>query len=242
MTPSTVAIVLAAGVGSRLRPHTDNLPKCLVPIGAASILERAVNTLESCGIQRLIVSTGYLDHTVREALASARIEVAFVHNPDFAETQNVVSFERALHAVRPGERVVKIDGDVLFERTIIDALWAANTSAVAVDRSQTLGAEEMKVLTRAGKIARFGKTLDPATAHGESIGIECFLAVDVAAVTAAMSAAIHAGRTNVYYEDVYNDVVERVPMTAVDVSPRDWTEIDDADDLARAIVRFGGRD
>jgi choline kinase len=235
----TAAIILAAGVGSRLRPLTDDRPKCLVSLGGETILHRAVRVLHEAGVARVIVSTGYLADTVREALSGAPLEVTFVHNPDYATTQNVVSLARALAALRPGEAFVKLDGDVVFARPVLDALFAApGEAAVAVDRSGQLGAEEMKVLVERGRVRRFGKGLDPRRAHGESIGIEWFEPAAAARVAAAIASAVGRGRTDVYYEDVYNDVLDAVAMSAVEVPGDAWTEVDDVDDLARARAMF----
>src|SRR4051812_2001226 len=111
MTPPPVAIILAAGVGSRLRPLTDDRPKCLVSLGAETIVSRAVRILQECGIERLIVATGYLESALRTALSRTALEIAYVHNPDYASTQNVVSLARALRVLRPGDGFLKLDGD-----------------------------------------------------------------------------------------------------------------------------------
>src|SRR5437763_1971444 len=161
--PKVTAIILAAGVGARLRPLTDDRPKCLVSLGEETILSRAVRMLREAGIARLIVSTGYLEDRIRAALRDAPMQVTVVSNPDYATTQNVVSLARALEAVSPGERFVKLDGDVVFSADIIRALSSRTADgAVAVDRSGPLGAEEMKVqvddtAVPGPRIVRFGK-------------------------------------------------------------------------------------
>jgi choline kinase len=241
-TTNTVAILLAAGVGSRLRPLTDDRPKCLVSLGHETILHRAVRLLHGAGLRRLVVATGYRAEAVHRALAGAPLEVTFVDNPDYAHTQNVVSLARALEAVRPDEGFVKLDGDLVFTAPVLEALFAGTAAAtVAVDRSGTLGAEEMKVLVHDGRVQRFGKGLDPHRAHGESIGIEWFTPSAAPRVRAALAAAVAQGRTDVYYEDVYNDVLDQLEMRAIDVPAGAWTEIDDAADLARAQALFAGR-
>ena len=61
-------ILLAAGTATRLRPLTDSLPKCLLPVGAKSILARAVGILADHGLRQFTVVDGYLGELVREAL------------------------------------------------------------------------------------------------------------------------------------------------------------------------------
>ena len=62
------ALLLAAGLGSRLGPLTDALPKCLVSVSGVPILERLVRSLDSHGIERLVIVTGYRAEMIRDYL------------------------------------------------------------------------------------------------------------------------------------------------------------------------------
>ncbi|MFO0603291.1 MAG: phosphocholine cytidylyltransferase family protein [Polyangiales bacterium] len=236
------AIILAAGVGSRLRPLTDAVPKCLVPLGRETLLGRMVRLLAAHGAGELVVATGYREAQVREALASAPIPVRFAHCPDHATTQNVVSLHRALALVAPGRDVVKLDGDVAFDGALLARLFEAGGDAAAlVDGGDVPPAEAMKVTARGGRITRFGKGLDAASAAGESIGVERFAAGAVPGLVAAIARAVEGGRTDVYYEDVYNDLLDAgLAMAPVSTEGLRWHEVDDADDLARARAAFAG--
>jgi choline kinase len=90
---------------------------------------------------------------------------------------------------------------------------------------------------------RFGKGIAVGEAMGESIGVEWFGDAARAELAAAVGAAVAAGRTDLYYEDVYADVVARgVKMRCVGVGDLPWTEVDEPSDLARAValVRAAG--
>lgn len=236
-TPIVSAVILAAGVGSRLRPITDRVPKCLVPVGDGdTILSCAVRVLAEVGVTQLVVATGYRDAQVRAALRDAPMPVRFAPNPDYATTQNVVSLARALDVVEDGD-VLKLDGDVLFERGIVARLIACDAPACAAvdDRALPPPDEAMKVRVEGRRIVRFSKSIAALDAAGESIGIERVRASEVSRLREALKRAISSGRTDVYYEDVYNDLVdEGFTMLSVSVGDLSWTEIDDADDLAYA--------
>ena len=60
------AIILAAGVGERLRPLTDHKPKCLVELGGVPLLNRQINTLKSKGIVDITVVAGYLAEQIHK--------------------------------------------------------------------------------------------------------------------------------------------------------------------------------
>lgn len=239
----TTAILLVAGVGSRLRPLADRRPKCLASLGAETILARQVRLLAAAGVARLVLSTGFAAEAVHAALAGCALPVTFVHNPDYATTQNVVSLHRALGAVGAGG-VVKLDGDVVFTDALLPrVLGAGGDAAVAVDGRQPVRDEAMKVRAARGLATGFGKGIPAAEATGESIGVEWFGDRARGSLAAAVATAVEAGRTGIYYEDVYAEVIARgVEMRCVGVGDLPWTEVDEASDLARAValVRAAG--
>jgi choline kinase len=229
------AVLLCAGAATRLRPLTDDRPKCLLEVEGETILGRAVRLLLGAGVTELVIATGYRQEDVRAALAGISATVVFCHNADFARTQNAVSLHLCAHAVA-GRSFLKLDGDVLFDRAILERLLADGAPlSVAVERRDDLGDEEMKVLADGDRIRAFGKKLDPRRAAGESIGIE---KIDEDASRALFDALLHAvsaGRTDLYYEDVYGELIA-AGMNAhlVDITDVPWIEVDTAEDLARA--------
>jgi len=242
----TVGIILAAGVGSRLRPLTDALPKCLVPLTTETILGRMVRLLLGAGVDHLVISTGFEAARVEAALARCPVPVRFVHNPDYDRVQNVVSLHRALAAAPPGD-FVKLDGDVVFQPAVLTRLLGATGPArVALDDRLPPRDEAMKVEPSPGNprgALRFGKGLDPALCSGESIGIEWFGPEARAALGVALASAVAAGQTDLYYEEVYNSLAAAgMGLVTVPVGDLAWTEVDDLHDLAAARALVQGWD
>ncbi len=235
-----VAVVLAAGVGSRLRPLTDDRPKALVSLGAETILARAVRLLRAHGVEKLVVATGYREDALRTALVAAPLEVVFCPNARYEATQNSVSLALCSAAVG-GEAFFKLDGDVVFEATVLRRLDGVGGLAVAVDGRRKLDAEAMKVLVRDGRVTRFGKELSLDESAGESIGIERVGESLVGPLFTALDRAVTMGRTDLYYEALYDELIaDGHVATPVDVSDLAWTEIDDHADLDRARALFPG--
>ncbi|MBI5514751.1 MAG: phosphocholine cytidylyltransferase family protein [Deltaproteobacteria bacterium] len=240
----TVAVLLVAGVGSRLRPLTDRCPKCLLSLGRETLLGRALRVLEAAGVTHFVLSAGYLEGKVREAARGLLTPVTVVSNPDHARVQNVVSLARALRAAPPGE-LIKLDGDLVFSEGLARRILQGKGEArCLVDRQSPLGAEEMKVQAAPdGRIARFGKGLDPGACLGESIGFERFGAGPRGALTEALEHALERGQTALYYEEVYNDLVARgLSLEPVFTDGEPWTEVDTPEDLegARRLVESLG--
>jgi choline kinase len=234
------AVILVAGIGSRLRPITDTRPKALAPVGDETILGRAVRLLLDFGISRLILATGYREDAVRAAVAGLPCEVVFCPNPRFESTQNSVSLALCREAVA-GRSFFKLDGDVVFDAELLTRIAAPKAELSAgVDSSRKLDAEAMKVVVEGSSIRRFGKGVPLSESHGESIGIERISASASNKLFDALDARIAAGVTNLYYEDVYSEMIARGELAAdaADVSGLRWTEVDTFEDLEAARRLF----
>ncbi len=236
----TVAVVLAAGLGSRLRPLTDDRPKCLVTVAGEPILLRALRLLAAWGATEAVVVTGYHAAAVERALKGSALPARGVYVPEHATTQNGVSLLRALDAAPEGD-VVKLDGDLLFDPAVLDRLGRAG-SRVAVDDRLPIRDEAMKVALHGGVATAFGKGLDPAACAGESIGAERLDAACRALVREALSRAWSDGRHDLYYEDVYNDAIAAgARFEVAPVGDLPWAEVDEPSDLRRAEALFAAR-
>ena len=66
----TTALLLAAGVGSRLRPITQDVPKCLPEVNGVTILEQLIYSLVRQGFKRLVVVTGHFESCIRDFLGT----------------------------------------------------------------------------------------------------------------------------------------------------------------------------
>jgi choline kinase len=244
---TSTAVILVAGIGSRLRPITDDRPKALVDLDGETILGRTVRLLASYGVRKVVLATGYRDDAVRAAMQGVPVAVEYCRNPEFDRTQNSVSLALCRGALGT-DAFFKLDGDVVFQRQVLERLDASPAElAVAVDAGRMLDGEAMKVtLSHPGAtmIAAFGKGIALSQSAGESIGIERISSSFSARLFSGLEAAIEAGETNLYYEDVYSRLIaaQAVQAEAVAVADLPWTEVDDFSDLERAreLVRAGG--
>jgi choline kinase len=136
-------VVLAAGMGTRLRPHTEKVPKCLVPLGGRPLLEQALSSLHAAGVERAVVVCGYRAETLVQAVDKLTAPIAgftaeCAENADFASTGTAASLLVGLQALRSADwtgEVVVAEGDIWFGPDLV-ALLADQGAAdvVAVDR------------------------------------------------------------------------------------------------------------
>jgi choline kinase len=238
------AVILVAGIGARLRPLTDDRPKALLDVGGETILHRAVRLLMACGVERIVLATGYRESAVRDALREIPAEFVFCHNEAFDRTQNSVSLALCRAAVE-GHSFYKLDGDVVFMPEVLQRLEQSEEPlAVAVDAARTVDAEAMKVrVNSARRIVAFGKAIPIEASAGESIGIERIEAAVSGRLFDALQSAIEAARTDLYYEDIYSELISAQALSAeaIEVGDLAWTEVDTPEDLDRARALLSAR-
>src|SRR3954469_10922164 len=204
---TSTAVILVAGIGSRLRPITDDRPKALVDLDGETILGRTVRLLASYGVRKVVLATGYREDAVRAAMQNAPVQVEYCRNPEFDRTQNSVSLALCRAAVG-FDAFFKLDGDVVFQRQVLDRLDESSAPlAVAVDAGRMLDAEAMKVSVAGSTILAFGKGIELEKSAGESIGIERIAGTHSRALFDALERTIARGETGLYYEDVYSQLI-----------------------------------
>jgi len=117
------ALLLAAGYGTRLRPLTDNIPKCLVPIRGRPLLDYWLELLFEGGIEGVIVNTHFLAEKVAEFVGASlwRIRVMLVHEETLLGTggtvlRNRAFFENKAFLVAHADNLTRFDARALIAR------------------------------------------------------------------------------------------------------------------------------
>ncbi|PKN20537.1 MAG: class I and II aminotransferase [Deltaproteobacteria bacterium HGW-Deltaproteobacteria-6] len=118
------AVILAAGLGNRMRPLTDTVHKTLLKVGNESIIERIINGLKANGIKDIVVVTGYLADELKQYLLdrSGGINFTFVNNPRYRETNNIYSLALAFNEIEIDDDILLVESDLIYENKIIDKI------------------------------------------------------------------------------------------------------------------------
>ncbi|MDA0766448.1 MAG: phosphocholine cytidylyltransferase family protein [Verrucomicrobia bacterium] len=188
-TSGLEAVILAAGVGSRLGEVAGDGPKCLLDVGGKSLLEHQFEALRGIGVERVLVVAGHRADAVIEAVGD-RGEVLI--NERYKETNSLYSLWMARRWI--SGNVMILNGDVLAAPQIFAALRNAEGSVLAYDSCSGSEEEEMKVRFRFNRLQAISKELRPELSHGESLGVLRFDAAGAGILLEAADQIIRAGR------------------------------------------------
>jgi 2-aminoethylphosphonate-pyruvate transaminase len=224
-------VVLAAGLGSRLREVHDTKPKGFVEIDGVPIIARSIHALQRAGLCEFVFVVGWGAEIYR-AWCAAELPVArCVENADFASTGSLRSLRLGADAV-PGRDIVVVESDLLYEQRAIDRLLAAPTDDTVLISGFTQSGDEVWAYERApGRLGRLTKqrAAGPAPA-GELVGLSRISA----GLMAELSVAERSLPPTAHYEDGFNALASVRPIALLPVPDLAWCEIDDPFHLARA--------
>ena len=232
-----IGVILAAGMAKRLRPLTDERPKCLLTVGQRTLLQRTVDGIIAAGISELVVVTGYRAQMIRDFLTShyPDLTIHFIDNPDYAHNNNIFS----LWLTRPyteGRDFLLLDSDILFDPQIIPAVLSAEGSALALNRHE-LGEEEIKVIVDGqNRVVEISKVCSIEQAIGESVGIEKMEADYSAALFRELEQMIEGeGLIDIFYERAFERLIPQGhTFTVVDTTKYFSIELDTVEDFENA--------
>lgn len=237
-------IILGAGEGTRLRPHTLDRPKCLVELNGRPILDYIEDALRTAGVTEMHVVTGY-----RAELIERRGESTF-HNPRFDSTNMVASLMCAAELLDGGDDILVSYADIVFEPGVVSALAEcdAATSIAVNTRWRDLwsmrmehpleDAETLKI-DEVGNVVELGK--QPSgydDIQGQYMGLIKFRADFARQIIQLFESLDPDGlydgkdRDNMYMTSYLQHWIDNVgPMRAVRVDGG-WLEVDTSEDLA----------
>lgn len=177
MAAETAAIILCAGMGSRMG-LPDSLNKCAAPIGGACAARHTAASLAVCGVKRIIIVTGHAEASIKSALEGfgEKCCIQFVYNPYYAfHGCNYSLACGANHAGRP-DRLIIAEGDSLLHPDLIAQVLSTEADAVSLVRPDSYLDFSRSVIAigRSGKITRYAYNMHhtnscPQLADGENV-------------------------------------------------------------------------
>jgi len=232
------AVILAAGIASRLRPLTNNTPKCLLKVGEKNILQLTIENLLANNISNLVMVTGYLEQQIKDfiAITFPQLNVTYIYNEVYDSTNNIYSLWLAKNELL-GDEMLLMDSDIIFDSKIIAALLNSGYENCLALKRHNVGEEEIKVKAdNNGRVLEISKIVPPSLTIGESIGIEKFCKKSLYKLFEIIDRkVVQEKMVNIFYEVAFEEMTkEGEDIFIVDTTEYICMEIDTAADLQTA--------
>jgi histidinol-phosphate/aromatic aminotransferase/cobyric acid decarboxylase-like protein/choline kinase len=243
------AIILAAGLGRRMMPLTENVHKTLLSVGGRPIIDRLICGLKESGIFRITIVTGYradeLESYVRRRFPD--LELSFVRNDLYESTNNIHSLALAFEQLDFTENIVLLESDLIFEPAVLRRLIASKHENVAVVDRYRVGLDgtvvalsDSKVVTHVIPASLQGSNFDFSDKY-KTLNIYKFSAEFCRTTfSRLLSYYNRIIDNNCYYELILGILIymQQAQIHAVTLNGELWAEVDDPNDLRNAEFVF----
>ncbi len=127
------AIILAAGMGKRLKELTSNKTKCMVKVNGVSLIDRMLHQIEKYSLERIVIVVGYEGQHLMDYIGTLGIKtpIIFVNNPIYDKTNNIYSLALAKDYLKEDDTLL-FESDLIFEDAVIDELLSDPRETLAL--------------------------------------------------------------------------------------------------------------
>jgi len=237
------AIILSAGRGSRLLPLTENLPKCLLPIGLTTVLGMQLDTLFKGGVEKVSVVTGFNAEMVDAEIGGrpAGPKVKTIYNPFFQVADNLASCWMARKAMKSD--FLLINGDTLFSPELLEKVLTAPSKpiAVTIDKKDHYDGDDMKVTLEGERLLAIGKTLSAQETNGESIGMLRFMGEGPKTFKTEIKELMrdNKGTKSWFLSAIHGLAQKGTAIDTINIQGSSWSELDTPEDYEICLDLFG---
>ena len=232
------AVILSAGQGSRLLPHTQDRPKCLLDLAGQPILGWQLKALAEAGVPEAVVVTGFQTELVEETLAAIAppgMRVRSFFNPFYKVADNLGTCWMVRHElIGP---VLTLNGDTLISPAIVRQLLEAPPAdiTVTIDRKPSYDEDDMKVISEGDRLYAIGKKLLMDDVTGESIGFLRYSERGAAAFVAEVERRMRTvDGAKLWYLSAINSLASSgTDVRVASIEGQDWAELDYPADLEK---------
>ena len=224
---------MAAGLGTRFGKMTETMPKGFVEVSGKSMIERSVETLIACGIERIIIGTGYKKEKY-EDLQSKYPQIETCFSPKYAETNSMYTLWNTRNLVGKDDFLL-LESDLIFEARAIQALLESSWTDIMLISPVTKFQDQYYVESNDDDILSACSVIkDEVNAKGELVGIHK-LSNSFYRKMCMEYAKIVEDKPKLGYEYMLLNMSKAVsPVYVLKIEGLQWYEIDDEQDLKYA--------
>lgn len=219
------AIILAAGMGTRLRPLTNDTPKSLVKVNGQPIIERQIKFLNEIGIKDIIIVTGYLNEKFNYLIDKYGVNIIF--NDKYSVYNNGYTMYLVKDYL---QNSYVLEGDVYLTRNFLESELVKSTYFAGKKEGFTnewiLEHNHLNEITNI-KIASGSDYI--------MSGVSYWTGEDGNKIKEKLEAMVKKdGFENLFWDDLVKDNLEDFNIQISKIEPTDWFEIDSIEDLQNA--------
>ena len=235
MSNNLKAVIVAAGEGKRLRPLTNDIPKCFLPINGRPLIEYALRALKQNGIHQIGFIVGYMKEKFPEVLGS---QYTYIFNPFYAITNDMASLWFAKHFIGDSDFIYS-HSDLLYHPDILTMTVQSDANiALAVEKTDC-DKEMMKVKVDGEYLVESSKDVPLSEAYGEWTGIAKFTNTGWKKYLAEIEQLLAEGDFNAYDTKAMNRLAKKEKIIKiVGFQNLPFIEIDFMEDLQKAITEI----
>lgn len=241
------AIILAAGMGRRLKELTSDKAKCMVSVNGETLIERMLNQLDKKGLSKIFLVVGYEAEKLIEYVKSLKIStpIEFVNNTQFAKTNNIYSLALAKEELCKEDSLI-LESDLIFEESLLDDLISdqRDTLVLVAKFEHWMDGTCLK-LSDDDSITEFiskrNFRFNDAENYYKTVNIHKFSkSFSQNYYVPFLEAYTKALGNNEYYEQVLKVIamLDDPVIKAKRIDKKLWYEIDDIEDLNSASLLF----
>ena len=242
----SIAVILAAGVGSRLNPITNYMPKSLVKVAGKRIIEYQIEGYLKSGLkqQDIFIVTGYMSDKIKTFIATSYPYINIIQNIDYKITNNMYSLYLALKQIYARNIEFEIllinNADCLYESDIIKNLLDNPKKNLIAVNNKIYMDESMKItLDNNGIINNIAKTISEDDAYAVSIDLYKYSKQTVNKLFDIVKMFIEEKKELQKWTEVaFPYLFKQADVYPHDINNRKWVEVDNNEDLKIADKLF----
>ena len=248
----TKSLIVAAGLGSRLKDHTENTPKCMLDFGGKTLLQRQLSSYKKCGIHDISLVRGYKKNKINYK------DIKYFDNDDF-KNNNILNSIFYAEEIINGNIIISYS-DILFEPFVVKrALDSDHDISVVVDidwreyyvdrKDHPLSEAENVIFNSNNEVVKIGKiAAEKEDVHGEFIGMiklnhrgckilkQNFHRIKKSFWNKPFQ------RAKIFQKAYLTDMIQELVDIGIKVHcviiERGWKEIDTVEDYKKALINF----